>query len=387
MRRRELPLYFTLAVFALSANAVPPLISTLSVRLSLPAWALGLGITFQYVSFTALSWLGGAYCARRGIPYRVMVLAGLVVLALTLAFAPFLLVSLPALLLWMCVLGLAGGSVETFASVGLTEDSPSASSKSLCLSQAFYAVGAFAAPQAASVFLELAGGWKIAFALFGSLAAAVTVFYALFGRGGGPALGAPSPEKARGGEAELPARRGGSVSSFRFLIFAYAVTETFCGSWIPFMLENGRGFSARDAAATSSYFWLGMMAGRLAIPLLPDRLTLHPALAGSSLLAAAAALVLLLFPASSLLSLSVLGFAMGPIWPVAVRMAAERLRSPSLTASVIASGGLGAVAGPLFGSLLLAGGLARLYFPLIIALCILVASVVAISLSPRRRPA
>ena len=129
---------------------------------------------------------------------------------------------------------------------------------------------------------------------------------------------------------------------------------------------------------------LGMIAGRMAVTILPDRLTLRPALMVSSLLAALAALAVFLFPGSSILPLAALGFAMGPVWPITVRIAAATLRSDSQTASVIAVGGLGAAAGPLFGSLLLAWGFAHLYFPALALFCLAVAAIVMLASLPRK---
>lgn len=385
MRSNTLPLYLTLVAFAISANTVPPLLSTLSVKLTLPAWTIGAGITIQYLSFFAISWLGGMMGDRRGIPRRIMILSGLFVLAPTLALAPFVIASLPTILLWMCILGLAGGLIETFASISLMENSPSASSKTLCLSQAFYALGAFIAPQAASFFLVRSGGWKSTFAIFGALAAATAVFFLVFGRRIALPTDSAGAIAQSGKEDSRATMRRTSVFSFRVLIFAYVTVEALCGSWMPFMLESRRGFSAEKAASTASFFWFGMIAGRIAVAFLPDRLTLRPAITASAILATGAAIAVLLVPGYSLISLAVLGFAMGPIWPIAVRMAAATLRSGSLTASVIATGGLGAAVGPLLGSMLFAGGLAHIYFHVVIILCLSVAAIVSIALTPKRK--
>jgi fucose permease len=284
----------------------------------------------------------------------------------------------------MCVLGLAGGSVETFASISLTADAHSASSKPLCISQAFYSIGAFVAPQAASLFLGRPGGWKPAFLVLAALALSMTLFFTVFGREPARATVAVKSANKTGARDDAATARGNSVLSFRALLFAYVMVEALCASWLPYMLENRRGFGAGEAASTASFYWLGMIAGRMAVTLLPDRLTLRPALIVSSLLAVMAAFTVFMFPGSSLIPLAVLGFAMGPIWPITVRMAAATLRSDSLTASVIAVGGLGAAAGPLFGSLLLAWGLAHLYFPALALFCLAVAAMIMVASVPRK---
>jgi fucose permease len=393
VNRRDLSLFLTLAAFALSVNAVPPLIATLSEELSLPAWALGAGITLQFLVFSATSYLSGTASDRLRIPRRAMVLAGLIVMTAALALAPSIISSLPMILVWMSVLGIAGAFVETFASLILAEGPLSGSSKSLCLSQAFYAIGAFCAPQAARASLSMSGSWKSAFVVFGALAAIVAVLFAVFSRGtGGPASGSA----ARAAPAlDVPARPSAAVTApnakafvaFASIILIYVSAESLCGTWMPYMLVAVRGFGIGDAASNASLFWLGMIAGRFFIAFLPDRLTLGPALAASSLLAAAAALCLHAFPSLLRPALCLFGFAMGPIWPVAIRIAAARLESQPLTAAVIAVGGLGAALGPMIGSALLAADRAVLYFPLIAGLACALALIIFVNGARRRASA
>jgi MFS family permease len=248
----QLPLFLTLAAFAISANSVPPLLSTLSHEMALPAWTLGAGITIQYISFFAISWLGGMLGDRHGIPRWVMILSGLFVLAAALALAPFLISSLPAILLWMCILGLAGGLVETFASIGLMENSPSSSSKALCISQAFYALGAFIAPQAASYFLGRSGGWKSAFAIFGALAGGIALVFIVFGRVNARHSD-PAEEMARPSEGDSRSTpRGQAVFSFRILIFAYATVEALCGSLKAYAVSTPRRRPPRRVSSGSA---------------------------------------------------------------------------------------------------------------------------------------
>jgi fucose permease len=52
-------LFFTLSAFAISANAVPPLISTLASRFGVGASNFGFFITLQFVSFSLASFVGG----------------------------------------------------------------------------------------------------------------------------------------------------------------------------------------------------------------------------------------------------------------------------------------------------------------------------------------
>jgi len=342
----RVPLYVSLAVFAISANAVPPLISTMSLELAVPARTLGTGIAVQYLSFAAMSWLGGAFAERRRIAARSMVLA----------------------------------AVETFASIGLTAGNGGGSSKPLCFSQAIYSSGAILAPMVAGFCIVLGGGWKVTFAIFGAVASAVTIAIAFSGRFQRAGTEVSASEGGMHAEDAGPSagakrERPSAVWLHRALMFAYTIGEGLCVSWMPFMLETLRGMEAAAAAEAAALFWAGMVAGRMAIVFLPDRLTLRPALVLSSSLASLAAAILVAVPALSLPAFVLLGVAMGPIWPVVVGVAASELRAQSQLSSVIAVGGLGAAMGPFIGSLFLKEGLSRYYFSALAAMFLCVVAI------------
>jgi fucose permease len=371
LRRGQGSIYLALTAFAVSANAVPPLLSTIARDLALPPWALGAAITLQFSAFAAVSFLGERIRRRFGLSLKAMIAIGLALVSLALLSAPLVLGSMAAILPWMLVLGSAGGLVETSSSVLLAGPPGDESSKPLCLSQAFYAIGAFGAPLAAKACMEGSGGWKAAFAFI------VAALYLLSYRGI-----AADPEEL-GSEAR--ATRGGARAALLFgaLILTYVVAESLSGSWMPFMLEELRGMDAPRAAFLSSLFWLGMILGRLATAALPRRWGMIPALAAGS--AAAALCALLLGAGGRGAALAAFGFCMGPIWPVTVKVASVALGSASRAGAVIATGGLGAAIGPLVGSLLVGEGLSRYYFAVLSALCILLPCIAAAALSAGRK--
>ena len=72
-------LFFTLSAFAISANAVPPLISTLAGGFGIGAADFGFFITLQFVSFSAASFAGGWVKERLRLSNYHLVTAGLIV--------------------------------------------------------------------------------------------------------------------------------------------------------------------------------------------------------------------------------------------------------------------------------------------------------------------
>jgi fucose permease len=370
-------IYLTLTAFAVSANAVPPLLSTIARDLALPPWTIGACITLQFSAFAAISFLGEKIRRRFDISLKTLITIGLVLVSLALISAPLILTGIASILPWILVLGCAGGLVETSSSVLLAGPPDDESSKPLCLSQAFYAIGAFGAPVAAKACMEGSGGWKVAFLLFGAFALLVAILYILSYRGLAPDPSEPHPD-ARASRSAV-----GVALFFAALIFVYVVAESLSGSWMPFMLEELRGLDAPRAASLSSLFWLGMVLGRLAIVVLPKRLGMAPALVAGSV--AGALCALLLGVGGQGATLVAFGFCMGPIWPVTVKVASAALGSASRAGAVIATGGLGAAIGPLVGSLLVGEGLTRYYFCVLSALCILVPCIVAAALSAGKK--
>jgi Fucose permease len=370
-------IYLALTAFAVSANAVPPLLSTLARDLSLPPWTIGVSITLQFGAFSAISFLGGKIQKRFRISLKTMIAIGLVVVGLALLSAPLVLRTIASVLAWTFVLGCAGGLVETSCSVLLAGSPDEETSKPLCLSQAFYAIGAFGAPVIAKACIERAGGWKASFLFFGAFASLVAILYI---RSYGAVEADPS-----GLNPDSSASKSALNVSILFasLIFVYVVAESLCGSWVPFMFEKLRGLDAPRAALLSSLFWLGMIVGRLATAALPTRWGMAPALVVGS--AGAVICSLVLGEGGRGAALAALGVCMGPIWPVAVKIASVAFGSASRAGFVIAAGGLGAAIGPLVGSLLVAEGLSRYYFIILSALCILMPCIVAAALSAGKK--
>ena len=376
-------LFFTLSAFAVSANAVPPLISTLAEGFGVSASNFGFFMTLQFVSFSLASFVGGWIKERLRLTNWHLVTAGLILVVAAFFAGAVLLRSVLSLVLWVVPLGLAGGAVETFSSIEISARSDPGSSKNLCLSQAFYSLGAFAAPQLVYLCFGVGLGWQATFLLFGLFSAAVSLFFVLAGaRRGGFRL----HSRAEGPRAE-DGRRHTRVFVFLLLLMLFYVTlESLSAAWLSYIFEARYRLSAREAAVVLMLFWAGALLGNLSIMFLPARWTLWPSLWISSLGIVAAGLILALVDLQVVRYAGVLlmGAACGPMWPVIVMTTSVTCRSERRTSVVIGLGAIGFASGPLLGSLLLKAGLEAHFFSFELGLGALVLALFLLAAASRR---
>ncbi len=357
-------LFFTLAAFAISANAVPPLISEMAASTGVGAPNFGFFMFIQYVAFSLASFTGSYIRKRFGISNHFMVAIGLAVIVLSLAIAGVFLRSYWSLALWVVPLGFSGGAVETFSSIQISSLSNANSSKSLCVSQVFYSLGALAAPQIVYLCLGFRLSWNEIFFVFAALSALVMVLFLVVNRHRLRSIRttAESPHETAG--ASGPAQIGGSLYVvFLLVMLCYVAVESLSASWLSYAFEKEYLLTARNAALVLVAFWLGMLVGRFTVVLIPSRLTLWPTLLASSALLMMATLLLLVTPGLivSIAAVCILGASAGPMWPVLVMASSSIFRSERKTATIIGIGALGFAAGPVIGSRLVNAGSIRTF--------------------------
>ncbi len=377
----------TISAFAVSANAVAPLVSTLSESIGVRAASFGLFIAIQFLAFSAASFAGGIAREKWRLTNHHLVAAGLAVITLALFLAPAALRSPAAILLWVVPLGLAGGAVETFSSVEIARLSGSGGSRNLCLSQAFYSIGAFAAPQIVYLCFTAGLGWKSTFLVFGLVALAIGSFFVRRSRG---KLRRAPPGRGREAGGRPAGKQGNALfAALLSLVLIYDILESLTAAWLPYVYEVTYSLPAREAALALALFWAGMILGRFAIVLLPLRYTVWPALLSSAVLAflAACALAAVGQQAARYALAFLLGAAAGPLWPVLVMTSSVSFRSQRRTASVIGVGAVGFACGPLLGSLILRGGLAFRFFQIQALLAAAVLLLCLLGFALRRRAA
>lgn len=356
-----LSLFVTLTAYAISGNAVAPLISTLAGDLGIAIPRFGLLIMLQFVAFAAASFAGGALKERLGLSNSPMVAAGLAILTVSFFAGALALRSGTSLIAWIIPLGLAGGSVETFASLEVSRLSRDGSSRNLCLSQAFYSIGAFIAPQAVYLVFRAGLGWRPVLVVFGLFSAAILAFFltSTVRRGGFAPVG------QAGGAAPLAARAAGpAFVLLLLLILPVVVMESISASWLAYVFETHDGLGPKEAALVLALFWAAMTAGRFAILLVPARLSLWPTLAVSALgvLAVSTGLAAAQGLALRIALVALLGLFIAPLWPVIVMTTSAAFGSDRLTSALIGTGALGFAAGPAVGALIMRLGWARRFF-------------------------
>ena len=329
-----------------------PLISTLSGSLGVPASRFGFFITLQFVAFALASFVGGGIKARLRLSNSPLVSAGLLIISAAFFVGAVSLRSTAALIVWVIPLGLAGGAVETFSSIQISRLSRAGSSKNLCLSQVFYSIGAFAAPQVVYVIFGAGLDWKSAFVIFGLFTTAVCAIFLVYNLRRGnlakrEAVPAPSLPAVRS--------RGSIFSLLMFLMLATVILESLSAAWLSYIFELRYALTARDASLVLVLFWAGMMVGRVSIVLLPTRWTLWPTLVASAaaIVVAAASLATVHSLRAQYVSVALLGVFLGPMWPVIVMTSSSTFQSEKLTSVIIGIGAVGFASGPLLGSVIL----------------------------------
>jgi fucose permease len=346
-----LSLFITLVAFAISGNAVAPLISTLSANLGVQASLFGFFIALQFLAFSAASFLGGFLKERLRLTNYHLIAAGLLLISLAFFLGAIGLRSTAAIIIWVIPLGLAGGSVETFSSIQISNLSRKGSSKSLSLSQVFYSIGAFAAPQIVYLIFGAGLDWRSAFVIFGLFSTAVFVFFLTYNGRAGNFSVRDAPRAPRSDAA-------GSRTPVFFLILllmlACVLTESLSAAWLSYVFEIRAGLTPKDASLVLVIFWLGMMAGRAIVVVLPTRWTLWPTLIASSiaLVATTACLAVVTTLPAQYVCVGLLGVFLGPLWPVIVMTSSSTFQSEKLTSVIIGTGAIGFGSGPLLGSLI-----------------------------------
>ncbi len=347
----------TLTAFALAANALPPLATTMAQQFAIPYDAFGYIFMLQYLCFSCASLAGGYVQHCFGISNRVLVLGGVLSTALLL-MAGNLLSSFLWVVFWIIPLGFAGGLTETFSSIMVAEFEQEHSSRLMNLSQVFYCAGAIVAPQLIAILLEIQRSWSTTFFFLGLCVLGIGVVFMIFNR---PALSPafssalPHPEESSPPPIGMALRRDRLFYVMASLLFLYVVIEISSASWIAAYFEKIFHLSAGVAARRLSLFWVGLILGRSAMVIAPARLTLWPALIGGTVGMCVGNTLLVLSRSDAIAAGAVLiyGIAAGPVWPVIVTLSQHIRRSARFTSGVIGIGALGAALGPFLSSLVI----------------------------------
>ncbi len=385
--------FFTLTAFALSSNAIPPLITTIAREFHVPFETVGgYMILIQFGVFALASLSGGWAAARFGWSNRSLAVTGVLTLGVLLMLAAFF----PTFSWYLALtvpLGFAGGLVETFSSILLCRFGGNQSSKILNLSQVFFCFGALFAPFFVGQVLGLGIPWRWTFLGLGIIAFIIGLTFTSLTRN----LKEPQPDLPAVSENVQhpnPAKSVPFWSDALFYLmsaalFLYVVVEGSIVVWIPSYFEKYLEVHVSSAAWRLSIYWLGLVFGRSLMLVLHGRWTLWPAvLVGAAGMVAVCAVMITRWSSSTATILVLLaGFLSGPIWPTIVTLSQHVRDSGQFTSGVIAAGALGAGIGPFTSSFVIAKLGMTWFFPVLTALSLLLlASVFAAKLLAASRP-
>ncbi|MDR2049026.1 MAG: MFS transporter [Treponema sp.] len=302
---------------------------------SLSPVMMGFLVTAQYAAITLAPVCTGPLGDRFGKKKLLVVFAPLFIAGC------FLTVASPSIPVFLAAIFLVGASYsvcESAVSSVIADTFPEKQSRYLNMTQCFMSMGAVLSPLAYSRLFP--GSWRIAFI---TPAIGFGLFFPLL------CLSRCSKHPAAGDD------RGGYRDLFRrpllwvliFAMISYLIMETgmsfFANSL--FIWEYG---NAALGALSISVFWCAQTISRFVFAWLPLKKRTMVLLGFSSSVLLLVLLIAARNPQTSLVLYGILGFMMGPVWPMIVGTGAHSFPAQSGAAVGIlaASGGLGGIITP-----------------------------------------
>ncbi len=350
----------TLAAFAVSVNSVPPVVTTVVKDFGITVNSFGYLFTLQFFVFMIASFAGGALIERTGIKPGLLVATGLAGLSVSFFILP-LMSSFRGLLLWIVLLGFSGGLVEAFASLLVSTYDKPGSGRILSLSQVFYCLGAVAAPRIVAHFFDARVDWKRIFTFFGFMEIGMFLVFILLA---GKTIWGREP-KSKGKQRGKHLVKDKAFVFLGLSIFFYVTGESFILFWYPAFLEGYYSFSPAQAARGISYYWIGLLSGRIIVTLFPHRLSLWKILVFSSFGMFICALVLSFRWNIPFLVFTtvMIGLFSGPVWATIISIGDHSSGNDQIVSGIIGFGSLGASLGPLASALVIKYAGFGLFFP------------------------
>jgi fucose permease len=284
--------------------------------------ALGTLLIAGTAGFLVASVLSGRLLARLGVGVLLALSCGATAVGLIgFALAP----SWWALLPLAVVLGAGGGAIDS----GLnTYAAATSSPRVLSWLHACYGVGATAGPAIMAATLGTGQPWQAGYALVGAGQVALAACFVLTrGRWASDSKASIALHGSEGAAGMRASLRLPAVWLSVALFVLYTGFEVTAGQWSYTLLTVGRGVEPAVASGWISLYWLGLTAGRFAAGAAANRVTPRAMLWWGSLGALAGALLLGLAPAAwaSITGLTLMGFALAPIFPALIATTAQRV--------------------------------------------------------------
>src|SRR5687768_6665924 len=193
---------------------------------------------------------------------------------------------------------------------------------------ASWSAGAALGPLVMTAVLAAGLAWRWGYAVVAAVLAAMALsFFATAGLWGGPAAAADGPHVPRPTSTFLRTLRRPVVWAHMAVFFLYTGLEGGAGQWAYTLLTEARQIPPRTAGTWAGGYWASLAVGRVVCGIAASRFTVGALLRASMVVALAAAVLVWadLGPDATLAGLSLLGFALSPIFPLLIASTPARL--------------------------------------------------------------
>ncbi|MET0406439.1 MAG: MFS transporter, partial [Cystobacter sp.] len=312
------PVLLTLAYLAFVSLGLPDAVlgvSWPSIRdtFALPQAGMGIILTAAAASYFVSGLFVGRLMKALGLGLLLVVSTGFVALGITgYATLPLF----PLFLVGSCIIGFGSGAIDA----GLnTYAAQNFGARHMNWLHAAYSVGAALGPVLTTTLLTRGQDWRAGYGVIAAVLATLTLSFAVMRR-----RWDQTPAQTPDTEVKADvAPTVGAIEALRrprvwmqiFLFFIYSGIEINAGQWSYTILTEGRGLSTAEAGTWVSLFWGSLLAGRISLGFVVERIGTVRLLRLST---AAAVLGAFLFAIPTLhpaLGLGLLGFAISSIFP------------------------------------------------------------------------
>lgn len=219
-----------------------------------------------------------------------------------------------------CVVGFGSGAVDA----GLnTYAAHHFGARHMTWLHAAYSTGAALGPVLMTALLTRGAGWRAGYAVIGGVLALLAVAFTVMRRqwDGGPGsspAAAESPAPVDGVSPQVTAwatLRRPRVWLQIAIFFLYSGVEVTAGQWSYTVLTEARGLGTAVAGTWVSLYWAGLLAGRVVLGFVVERVGAVRMLRLGTGGAVTGALLFALPAVPAAMGLAVLGFSLAPIFP------------------------------------------------------------------------
>jgi len=311
--------FFGFILIGISGGASGVLLPSMTAYYHVDNSVIGLLFLVTSVGYFISAFASGILVERLGMRGFLLLGAGTFLVG---AFAfglepPFALVLLARL-----ALGLGIGIIETGLNIYVSTLPRSASL--LNYLHAFYGVGALIGPVIASTILVLNWGWNSMYFILGGLSVPMILgFWYLFGLRRTTPASSEEIQKEKGNALGDTLKLGVVRLAALFLLF-YVGVEVSLGNWTYTFLLEGQHQNALLSGWIVSGYWFGLTMGRFVLQRLAERFGISNTALIYGCMASIVLVILLiwLLPSEimSALGFCVIGFGLGPIYPMTVAL-------------------------------------------------------------------